>query len=131
MIHDQVTLPAIAAPSAMRAEEEAALRAKAAEFETTFLAEMLGHAGLGEVSSNFGGGIGEEQLSALRNCPMPIYFTIGNHERYEDLDAILERLERLGVIVLRTFFHWSSSRIVSSLEVIRPLSLFASNPNVF
>ncbi len=47
-------------------------------------------------------GIGEEQLSALRNCPVPIYFTIGNHERYEDLDAILLRLERLGVNVLRS-----------------------------
>lgn len=47
-------------------------------------------------------GIGEEQLSALRRCPVPIYFTIGNHERYEDLDAILSRLERLGVNVLRS-----------------------------
>ncbi|MFT5481742.1 MAG: putative MPP superfamily phosphohydrolase [Halieaceae bacterium] len=47
-------------------------------------------------------GIAEEQLEALRECPIPIYFSIGNHERYEDLDAILERLERLGVRVLRT-----------------------------
>ena len=46
--------------------------------------------------------IGEEQLSALRACPVPIYFTIGNHERYEDLDEILQRLKRLGVKVLRT-----------------------------
>ena len=47
-------------------------------------------------------GIGEEQLSALRSCQMPIYFCIGNHERYEDLDDILQRLESLGVVVLRT-----------------------------
>jgi uncharacterized protein len=47
-------------------------------------------------------GIGEEQLEALRRCPIPIYFSIGNHERYEDLDEILDRLQRLGVIVLRT-----------------------------
>ncbi len=47
-------------------------------------------------------GIGEEQLSALRRCTVPIYFTIGNHERYEDLDEILQRLERLGVEVLRS-----------------------------
>jgi uncharacterized protein len=47
-------------------------------------------------------GIGEEQLAALRDCTAPIYFTIGNHERYEDLDAILARLERLGVTVLRS-----------------------------
>ena len=47
-------------------------------------------------------GIGEEKLSALRSCPVPIYFCIGNHERYEDLDDILGRLQRLGVTVLRT-----------------------------
>lgn len=47
-------------------------------------------------------GIGEEKLSALRSCPFPIYFCIGNHERYEDLDDILGRLQRLGVTVLRT-----------------------------
>ena len=47
-------------------------------------------------------GIDEEQLSALRNCAIPMYFSIGNHERYEDLDAILQRLERLGVTVLRS-----------------------------
>lgn len=47
-------------------------------------------------------GIGEEKLAALRTCPVPIYFSIGNHERYEDLDEILQRLERLGVEVLRS-----------------------------
>lgn len=47
-------------------------------------------------------GITEEQLSPLRSCPVPIYFCIGNHERYEDLDEILQRLARLGVTVLRT-----------------------------
>jgi hypothetical protein len=46
--------------------------------------------------------ISEETLSALRTCPVPIYFSIGNHERYEDLDAILQRLENLGVQVLRS-----------------------------
>lgn len=47
-------------------------------------------------------GMSEERLSALRSCTMPIYFSIGNHERYEDLDCILQRLKRLGVAVLRT-----------------------------
>jgi predicted MPP superfamily phosphohydrolase len=47
-------------------------------------------------------GITEEELSPLRDCKVPIYFSIGNHERYEDLDAILQRLARLGVTVLRT-----------------------------
>ncbi len=47
-------------------------------------------------------GISEEKLAALRSCPVPIYFSIGNHERYEDLDEIVERLQRLGVLVLRS-----------------------------
>jgi uncharacterized protein len=47
-------------------------------------------------------GIGVEKLSALRKCAIPMYFSIGNHERYEDLDAILERVEQLGVTVLRS-----------------------------
>ncbi|MEZ5503274.1 MAG: metallophosphoesterase [Halioglobus sp.] len=46
--------------------------------------------------------IPREQLSALLLCRVPIYFSIGNHERYEDLDAILERLQSLGVRVLRS-----------------------------
>ena len=32
---------------------------------------------------------------------MPCYFVTGNHERYEDLEAIINRLEQLGVMVLR------------------------------
>ena len=47
-------------------------------------------------------GIDEKQLSALADCPIPIYFSIGNHERYEDLEEILQRLGRLGVQVLRS-----------------------------
>ena len=31
----------------------------------------------------------------------PCFFVIGNHERYEDLSAIIGRLEALGVKVLR------------------------------
>lgn len=47
-------------------------------------------------------GVTEHALAALRSSRVPIYFSIGNHERYEDLDAILERLKRLGVTVLRS-----------------------------
>lgn len=44
------------------------LRRKAEELEAAFLAEMLGHAGLGAARAQFGGGIGEEQFSSfLRN----------------------------------------------------------------
>lgn len=46
-------------------------------------------------------GVGEERLAVLRAVPFPIYFSIGNHERYEDLEQIVARLERLGVTVLR------------------------------
>ena len=47
---------------------EGDLRRKAAELETVFLSEMLGHAGLGAARGEFGGGIGEDQFASfLRN----------------------------------------------------------------
>jgi predicted MPP superfamily phosphohydrolase len=45
--------------------------------------------------------IGTDKLAALRDFGGPIYYCIGNHERYEDLDDIVHRLESLGVVVLR------------------------------
>lgn len=65
MIQDPVTLPVVHIPQALPGDGDAALRAKAEEYETTFLAEMLGHAGLGTVSDSFGGGIGEEQFASF------------------------------------------------------------------
>lgn len=60
MTHDTARPPA-AAP-------EDDLRRKAAELETVFLSEMLGHAGLGDARREFGGGIGEDQFASfLRN----------------------------------------------------------------
>ena len=47
-------------------------------------------------------GVPEEDLKSLQELNCPIYFSIGNHERYEDLDEILVRLRNLGVQVLRT-----------------------------
>lgn len=44
---------------------DAALRAKANELETAFLAEMLGFGGLGGVPATFGGGAGEEQFASF------------------------------------------------------------------
>lgn len=41
------------------------LRAKAAQLETAFLAEMLSFSGLGEVSESFGGGAGETQFASF------------------------------------------------------------------
>ena len=46
-------------------------------------------------------GITAKQLDALTQFPGKIYFCIGNHEKYEDLNDIIRRLESLGVIVLR------------------------------
>ena len=46
-------------------------------------------------------GVSEHDLSSLKRLECPVYFTIGNHERYEDLDRILERLDNLGVTILR------------------------------
>lgn len=46
-------------------------------------------------------GISAEQLSSLGRYHKPIYYCIGNHERYEDLEEILERLRFHGVRVLR------------------------------
>jgi len=42
-----------------------------------------------------------EKLQPLTLFKGPIYYCIGNHERYEDLDDIVSRLESLGVEVLR------------------------------
>jgi predicted MPP superfamily phosphohydrolase len=46
-------------------------------------------------------GIGVDKLQALTGFKGPIYYCTGNHERYEDLDEILQRLESLGVVILR------------------------------
>lgn len=46
-------------------------------------------------------GIPRSALEPLAALSAPTYFIIGNHERYVDLNAICERLESLGVEVLR------------------------------
>lgn len=47
-------------------------------------------------------GIGKAQLASLAALDCPIYFSIGNHERYEDLPRLLATLAELGVITLRS-----------------------------
>lgn len=52
--------------AARKAPEQAqSLRDKAVALEAEFLTEMLRHAGLGESSKTFGGGIGEEQFASF------------------------------------------------------------------
>ena len=46
-------------------------------------------------------GIPEKDLVSLQELDCPAYFCIGNHERYEDLNEIVNRLRNLGVTVLR------------------------------
>ena len=46
-------------------------------------------------------GVSEEELRSLQSFGGPIYFCIGNHEKYEYLDGIVQRLNNLGVTLLR------------------------------
>lgn len=46
-------------------------------------------------------GVTSADLASLASINAPVYFCIGNHERYVDCDAICERLRGHGVKVLR------------------------------
>lgn len=46
-------------------KQDAALMQTAKALEASFLAEMLGHAGMGESRDSFNGGIGEQQFSSF------------------------------------------------------------------
>ena len=45
--------------------------------------------------------VDREDLSSLGDLRAPTYFTLGNHERYEDTERILDDLQAHGVRVLR------------------------------
>jgi len=47
-------------------------------------------------------GIQESELLSVKSLACPVYFCLGNHEKYEDLDQIIRRLKNLGVNVLRS-----------------------------
>jgi peptidoglycan hydrolase FlgJ len=47
------------------ADRRSVMMAKAQDLEAAFLAEMLGHAGLGEARETFGGGHGEDQFASF------------------------------------------------------------------
>ena len=53
------------APPLMTSANDTEMREAAKELEAVFLAEMLKSAGFGETSSEFGGGVGEEQFSSF------------------------------------------------------------------
>lgn len=52
-------------PSSPGEARDKQLRQAAQALEASFLAEMLGHAGLGETPEAFGGGAGEEQFASF------------------------------------------------------------------
>lgn len=52
-------------PVAAHPAADARLRALSQQLEAGFLAEMLGHAGLGAARQSFGGGAGEEQFASF------------------------------------------------------------------
>lgn len=58
-------LPQIVTGPAHGPDRRGEMLAKAEELEATFLAEMLGHAGLGAADGTFGGGHGEEQFASF------------------------------------------------------------------
>jgi len=43
-----------------------------------------------------------ENLQALGGLPCPVYVSLGNHERYIDLDAVIAMIEGHGVEILRS-----------------------------
>jgi uncharacterized protein len=61
-----------------------------------------------------GRGIPESDLRSLKSVLGPIYFCIGNHEKYEDFDDIMLRLDNLGVNVLRN----TDTRFSDEVQVI-------------
>ena len=58
-------------------------------------------------------GITVEDLAPLRQVSVPIYFIIGNHERYVHLDKILANLAEVGVNILR-----NTSELWQDIELI-------------
>lgn len=58
-------LTAVPAATLQGAKDDSILRRLAGDLEGAFLAEMLGHAGLGASGGEFSGGIGEEQFASF------------------------------------------------------------------
>ncbi len=84
-------------------------------------------------------GVPESDLVALKSVLGPIYFCIGNHEKYEDVDAILQRLKNLGVNVLidRAMKHRADIQIIGiddqedPLQVEKQLKQIELDPEAF
>lgn len=70
-------------------------------------------------------GVPESELVALKSVIGPIYYCIGNHEKYEDLDEILARLRNLGVHVLRdaAMMHREDLQVIGIDDMEDPLQV--------
>jgi Rod binding domain-containing protein len=62
---DFPSAPRPVGPQAPKSAQDTALWAKAQALEAAFLSEMLGLAGIGQTSKEFGGGIGEDQFASF------------------------------------------------------------------
>lgn len=63
-------------------------------------------------------GVTLAELQSLNTIKVPVYFSIGNHEKYEDLDDIVTRLKQLGVRVLRNAAQTVEHRQSGKLQFI-------------
>ena len=70
-------------------------------------------------------GVPESDLVALKSVVGPIYFCIGNHEKYEDVDKILKRLDDLGVNILinRAMKHRDDIQVIGIDDAEDPLQV--------
>ena len=83
-------------------------------------------------------GLKLEDLAPFQQIQCPIYFVIGNHERYIDLDATLATLEQGGFNILRNESRqWNELHLIgiddaeSKTKVARELPQIEKNPNLY
>ncbi|MBL4868136.1 MAG: metallophosphoesterase [Pseudomonadales bacterium] len=83
-------------------------------------------------------GLTLEDLLSLQQIQCPIYFVIGNHERYIDLDAALNILSQAGFQILRNeSCQWKELELIgiddaeSKAKVAKELPLIERNPELY
>ena len=84
-------------------------------------------------------GIQEETLVSLKSAAGPVYYCTGNHEKYEDFEDIMTRLDNLGVVVLRDacLHHREDLQVIGiddmedTMQVQRQLSRLDIDPKAF
>jgi predicted MPP superfamily phosphohydrolase len=84
-------------------------------------------------------GIEEETLVSLKSVAGPVYYCTGNHEKYEDFEDIMIRLDNLGVVVLRDacLHHREDLQVIGiddmedAMQVQRQLGRLEIDPKAF